>query len=86
MIESYLKRKATRVGVEPTTFRLTAECSNQLSYQVEELAGLALRPDIILAAVRPQVSYQVHLPLRVADGLAKRLAKAKVSSESESNQ
>ena len=29
------KKNATREGVEPSTFRLTAECSNQLSYQVK---------------------------------------------------
>jgi hypothetical protein len=26
---------AAREGVEPSTFRLTAECSNQLSYQAK---------------------------------------------------
>ena len=28
---------AAREGVEPSTFRLTAECSNQLSYQASEV-------------------------------------------------
>ena len=35
-------KNATREGVEPSTFRLTAECSNQLSYQVKSaLSGVS---------------------------------------------
>ena len=31
------KKITARLGVEPRTFRLTAECSNQLSYQANFL-------------------------------------------------
>jgi hypothetical protein len=41
-------KNATRLGVEPRTFRLTAECSNQLSYPVKRFLGKSVQKRLFL--------------------------------------